>query len=228
MQHFFRFFLLLLVVICSHAEESPLKAQIAEYLQSQISTAGDAKLTVTVGYIDPRLNLSHCEKNQLVMSIPYGKEAADTSTVKVACQNSKPWSIYVPVTIAQVLPVVVSAHALQRGTVITEQDIQVKSVALNALKQGYFQKMDGIVGNSVKQNVRAGEVISPTQLQRPSVVHKGQGVEIVAKINNIVVNQTGIAMADGAEGDLVSVQNQSSGTLVQGKVMANAQVLVTI
>ena len=69
-------------------------------------------------------------------------------------------------------------------------------------------------------------IITYQFLENPVVVQRGEIVNIVAENKAIIVQTKGKTMSKGRMGDLIRVQNITSGKEVQGRVTASNTVTV--
>src|ERR1700744_682986 len=72
--------------------------------------------------------------------------------------------------------VVVPAHDIGRGDVLSESDLNFGTVPGTALMNGTITSLDAARGMEARRVLRAGETISTNDLRRPVVVNKGQTV----------------------------------------------------
>ena len=71
-----------------------------------------------------------------------------------------------------------------------------------------------------------GSILSERSLVRPILVKRGENVRIVARIGEIDVYANGVALAQGAAGDLIRVQNTTTKRILTGRVQEDKSVLV--
>lgn len=93
--------------------------------------------------------------------------------------------------------------------------------------QGYFTDPDEIVGRRLTANVAAGVPIRERNLRPAWAVEEGQRVAIEQDLGGITVAASGIALENGAIGDIVSVRNASSNKVLQGFVSEKNKISVS-
>ena len=71
-----------------------------------------------------------------------------------------------------------------------------------------------------------GSPIFDRNLVRPILVQRGEIIRIVARIGEVEIAAGGVALAQGAAGDLIRVQNSTTKRFLTGKVQADKSVLV--
>lgn len=206
-----------------------IKQKIELYVLNEISSQNNDEIQVSAEKIDSRLNLKACHDDKLQVFNPYKTPILNTTTMGIKCQEEDiHWTLYVPIRISLKKLVLVANHPLTKGTQITDNDIVESKIDASQLKQGYFTNRSDVVGLICVQNVSEGTALSPNNLQTAFLVHKGDQVSILAMNEMINVSMNGIALTDGAMGDMIKVQNLTSKRILEGQVSANRQVRVTI
>ena len=169
------------------------------------------------GRIDSRLRLPRCGQ-ALTGDVPKGLARARRVTVAVRCPGPQAWRLHVPVSIAEVAPVVVSVAALQRGDTLKPSDFALEERDIGLLRQGYLTEIDAVVGHRLRRDLAAGQVVTPKLLFADPVIKRGQRVTLMAGAGAMRVRMAGTALADGAEGQRIPVRNLSSLREVEGVV----------
>lgn len=206
-----------------------LKEKIENYVLASLATEPNSKIQVNVDPIDTRLKLKQCKDSDLVAFNPYQVPMLRANIIGIKCQGTdNRWTLYVPVKVSVQKPVLVAKHLLTRGTRISAEDLDVREVDVSQLKQGYFNKPEEIINKVCKNIISEGGTITPAVLQAESLVHKGEQVAIQALSDNFIVTMEGIALSDGAAGDMIRVKNLSSKKVIEAQVSAIRQVRVAL
>lgn len=167
--------------------------------------------------LDPRLKLAVCDR-PLQAEMPYGHARNVRVTVRVTCPAEPGWRIHVPVEVVTVSRVVTLKRALGRGSIVTADDLTLTEARLGRLGHGYFASIDDVIGQRLRRPARAGSVLVPAQLETPPAIRRGQSVMIVANAQGIGVKMRGTALSDGTIGQIIDVENASSGRRIEGIV----------
>ena len=224
--------LLLLVVVLTHKSYavasqsvSSIAATAAVELERRATAAGYPDARVDIRPIDGRLNLSSCGQPLEVLPDSSSRTLGQVS-VGIRCNGVKPWTVYVRgmVSAEQRLPVLVSS--LTRGDIISERDLEYRLITVGSSATGYISKPSNIVGMELRRPLAAGSKFKSSDLKAPTIIERGQTVDLVARTMGLVVNMQGVALAPGAAGDRLSVRNLSSGKRVDGLVLRSGEVLV--
>lgn len=176
------------------------------------------KLSIKIFAPDRRLRLAWCDQPLQTYESPNGLKAG-RSVVGVRCDGEKPWKLFVSVSIATLQPVVVTRTPLARGQLVRAQDLEIAEHDTARLHRAFYTDSSGLAGLRAKRNVQAGQVLTPSMLARNQVVRRGSQVEILANAGNLEVRMRGKALANGAIGDRIRVQNLTSGRKVTGLVI---------
>jgi flagella basal body P-ring formation protein FlgA len=121
--------------------------------------------------------------------------------------------------LASGMQVVTPTRDIARGEVIGAGDV-VLGTPVNPIMAGNaLTSLDGAEGMEARRPLRAGEVISATDLRHPIVVTKGQTVTMTFDAPGVSLTAMGRAMAEGGVGDTVVVQNPASYRMVNAIVI---------
>jgi len=112
--------------------------------------------------------------------------------------------------------VIVAKRSLQKGKLLNENDIRIEYQ--EKLKgMDYFSEPAEVLGKALAANVQDGAVLTSRLVQKPILVKKGEVVTVVAKNAGITVTSTGKALEEGAEGDLIMVDQLLKPKAEKGK-----------
>lgn len=197
------------------------------YARNHIVTMHKQRPIIKVGKLDSRLRLKKCGL-PLYAFLPKGSREIGKTTVGIKCTDSKPWSLHVPVTISIFKNVLVAAHLLEKGDILTATDTKLIRHDLSDLSYGYLLSKSSGIGKKVKRRVLAGSVLTPNMLKKPQLIARGQKVAILAKSGQMEVRMMGKALDNGAMGDRIKVLNLKSRRKLEGVVISSATVKVEI
>jgi len=207
--------------------QDEIRHTVENYLQLKTAQLS-VKPKISVSQLDNRLRLVACSK-PLEAFMPDGSQLNGRTTVGVRCRGNQPWSIYVPASISVFEEVAVATSPLMRGHIITPDDVHLEKRETAKIAGAHFiQDPAQAVGKALKRPVSAGKVIQASYLTMPRLIKRGQIVTILAETNGLVVRMNGKSMMDGAEGDLIRVQNPKSKKVVNGTVTASGEVRVNL
>ncbi|HEX6993041.1 MAG TPA: flagellar basal body P-ring formation chaperone FlgA [Gammaproteobacteria bacterium] len=184
-----------------------------------------ARVSVEAARLDPRLRLAACPVVPETFSAP-GHGLAALASIGVRCPATPGWSLYVPVEVEVLVDVVVLAAPAATGEALAASDLRLEPANVVRLGAGYLTRIEDAEGQVLKRPVRPGTVLTAALLERPTLVRRGQRVELVAGGAALAVRSEGEALSDAAEGERVRVRNVRSRTVVEGVVAADGTVRI--
>ena len=202
-----------------HHSLEDIKSTVRQFVLASLP-AGGSGFTVSANKLDPRLRLSPCNA-PLQAWYPNRGRRAGNLTVGVKCPGEKPWTVYIPVTVNFYQEVVVTDRPLQRGAVITENDLRIERKNLSFRADSYFTDMEEVVGRELVHSLQMGHVLSERNLKLPVVIRRGQQVTLLAKSDTYEVRMSGEAMMDGVAGQRIKVRNSRSRRVIEGVVKSS-------
>ncbi len=195
-----------------------------DYLQrSQIQ----ARHQVEVNRLDPRLRLALCDR-PLTTKLESPAQPVGRTTVRVSCEGSAPWSVFVPAQVHLFREVIVARRPLARESIVEQADVTLAERDVSLLNQGYLTAYDQVVGNKLTRSTLPDQVLTPNTVSLAEIVRKGDQVVISAKNSSINVRMPGEALTDGALGSQIRVKNQRSGRVIKARVVGPGHVEVAM
>lgn len=156
---------------------------------------------------DPRMN-----RFSAVVEVP--ARAANATRVKV--NGSVFTSTRIPVL----------AHAMGRGEVISENDLEWADVREEVVRRDIVTSLRQVIGQEPRYPLRAGAPIRTAELQKPVTVARNSAVTIIVRTPFMVLSAQGRATEDGSVGDVIRVTNVQSKQIVDARVEGPGQVSV--
>ncbi len=227
-KHFASIIPLLILVLAMSLLSSNVQSKESHALDDIAKTAHDfvlnelkrpnEEIQVIVGQLDPRLRLKPCSIPLQAFQQNYETKRT-LSTVGVRCNDSKPWSLYVPVSVKNLKLVAILKHAVIRNTIISEDDIVLEKRNINRLTSGYFDATEQLIGKIITQNLSSGAVLTKHHIKAATAVNRGQTVTLIVKNAVIEVRTKGVAMSKGAIGERIKVKNTNSERIIEGTII---------
>jgi flagella basal body P-ring formation protein FlgA len=116
-------------------------------------------------------------------------------------------------------------HNLKKGELIQESDLKF-DYRNNSVGNGYFIDKNKLIGREINQNLSRGQIIKVRHLKERFTVIEGQAIIIYANLNGINVKMDGNALQNGHLNELIKVRNNSSGKVVEGKIINEKRILI--
>ena len=123
--------------------------------------------------------------------------------------------------------IVVPAHDIVRGDIISESDLTYTSVDGAALMSGIPTKMDEVKGMQARRMLSAGQPFRGDDVRKPIVIGKGDTVTMQFIVPGVELTAMGRAMSEGGIGDTITIQNPASYRMIAGIVTAPGTVRAT-
>jgi flagella basal body P-ring formation protein FlgA len=188
------------------------------------SAPSGADIKAEAARLDPRLTLPACAGVPETFDPP-GRSTGSQAIVGVRCSSGAAWSIYVPVRLEIVVPVVVLAGPAARGETLDGAALRLEPRNVAGLTSGYLTTQAEAEGMVLRRAVAPGTILNAALLERPRLIKRGERVRIRVGTASFSVGSEGEALADAAEGQHLRVRNTRSGRVVEGVVDAEGNVV---
>lgn len=93
-------------------------------------------------------------------------------------------------------------------------------------RNAVHQARDGLIGKVARRTLLPGQPIPINAVQDPDLVVQGRIVQIVFQEGGLTITGYAVALQSGGSGDVVSLRNVDSGTIVKGAVRPDGTVRV--
>jgi len=209
-------------------DRAAIQTTAQSYLQTSVRGQYPGQRTeVSLGQLDPRLRLKACHA-PLEGFTPSGSRSLGHTTIGVRCPDEGGWSIYISARIDVFGTVLVARQPLMRGAVAKPSDFRPVERNLASMPYGYYTDPHAIAGMVVKRTISAATVVTPQMLQAPKLIRRGERVVVIAETGNLSIRSSGKALSDGKSGDLVRIETAGSRRIVDGIVVSQGVVKVTL
>ncbi|QGU88523.1 flagellar basal body P-ring formation chaperone FlgA [Erwinia sorbitola] len=236
-----RFLLLALwgLAFVSAAAPEAKTARKQIYQQAVASAAADIKRTAMLkkweGY-HSKINVfipteasrfTRCAR-PLTVAMPVSNRP-DLSRLRydIRCEGAEGWEVNVTVKPDIYLPILVARSTLARGKLLAASDVTIKKKNITGLRDGIIVNPDDAIGLTVKKRIRDMQPISPSMLDQPLMVERGQQVVMLAMQDGVQARMIGVAMKKGRKGDIIKVKNLTSertvSAVVEGQGLVHMQ-----
>ena len=148
------------------------------------------------------------------------------NSIQISCQHRSSWSLMLNAEIQVWRNVVVLRDHLSRGEQIRETSLALQQRNIGTLQRGYFTQISDVLNNISKRSLKAGTAVSPSMINLPIIVKRGQAITLRAKRPGFAVDVKGLALKKGRKGDKIKVKNGSSNKVLYGTIVHSDLVLV--
>jgi flagella basal body P-ring formation protein FlgA len=122
--------------------------------------------------------------------------------------------------------IVIAAHDIPRGRLVSAADLIVEKRALSSLKSGHFRDPAEVVGNVTRSTVFPGTVITRRHVTPPTVVKRNQIVQVELASGGLYIQTQARAMQDGAAGDTIPLSNVDTKEMYYGTIRKDGVVIL--
>lgn len=213
------------VIAMSSQSIATLSVTASKAMEQRAQAAGYSNIEVSVRSLDSRLQLPACGTPVSVLP-DNGQRALGPVTVGLRCDAPERWTIHVrgKVTAERQLPTL--GRAVNRGDIIGSRDVVWQTIQIDREVVGLLTAPADIIGKEARKHLASGQTVRSSDVVSPTLVERGQVVELIAQTSGLQVNMQGKALTAGGEGDRLIVKNTNSGKRVEGVVLASGAVLV--
>ncbi|WP_305906579.1 flagellar basal body P-ring formation chaperone FlgA [Methylomarinum sp. Ch1-1] len=195
---------------------SSIKTAIANFVNNNFEAVENFEYSLM--QLDPRLRLSLCDEPLQVFS-QSGALEAGRNTIGIHCPTGQKWTIYTVAQIKAFRKVLVLSQPLRRGDIISERHLSYKTEDLSDLRRGYLLNPKRVINQQATRNLAAGTVINRSHFSKPTLINRGERVNIQASSPYFTISMAGIALMDGHKGQNIRVKNINSKRIVQATVV---------
>ncbi|MGE5650138.1 MAG: flagellar basal body P-ring formation chaperone FlgA [Bacillota bacterium] len=204
-------------------QHAALRDTVEQFLHAQ--TAGlPGNASISVGAIDPRLNLAACPSPEAFF--PAGSRAWGKTTVGVRCTAPANWTIYVPATVRVHGEYIVAAAPLAQGQAVGPNDIRKIKGELTSLPAGVITDASQAVGRTLSISTPAGAALRQDTLRAQQAIQQGQTVRVTTNGPGFRVSAEARALTNANEGQVVQART-ASGQVVSGVARMGGIIEVT-
>ncbi|MHC8319246.1 flagellar basal body P-ring formation chaperone FlgA [Pseudomonas sp. GB2N2] len=201
-----------------------LEFTVEDYLATSQT---EGRYEIQVSQLDPRLRMPMCDK-ELTASLESPAKPLGRVTVKVRCEGTSPWTVFVPAQVRLFREVVATSRPLRRADIVEPGDVLMRERDISLINQGYLTTLDQAIGQRLTRPMVADQVISLVHLEQAEVIRKGDQVVITARSGTLSVRMPGEALSNGGMSEQIRVKNLNSMRVIKAQVTAPGQVEVSM
>lgn len=128
--------------------------------------------------------------------------------------------------VERTIAVPVMKNSLKNGDIIGSLDIDYIDLPQEKIVSGTLLNESELVNMTPRRVLHAGKPVSLADLERPTMVDRGDSVTLIFENGPMVLTVKGKAMQAGSMGDTVRVANTDSNKNLQGIVTAHREVTI--
>lgn len=124
------------------------------------------------------------------------------------------------------IDVAVLKSDVARGEIIAEADLEYKAIPQIRANASIVRAITDVAGMEARRALKAGELIRTNDVKRPTLVAKGSTVTMLFEAPGMRLSAIGRALAEGSEGDTITILNPTSYRKVEAVVVKAGTVRV--
>lgn len=214
----FRWIIAVAMVVPFFAQGAESFHSLEAIRQAAESAAAAGPDTDVEAALDPGLRLPVCRA-------PLESAMRGSATAEVACPDPG-WRLYVPLRVQRFETVWVLRRPVGAGEAIAPDAVAMERRDVARLPAGVLPASRSVAGRVARRALPAGSVLLQQDAQSPPLVRRGDPVVLLARRGGIEVRASGRALGSAGVDELVSVENQGSRRVVQGRLLPSGEVLV--
>jgi len=166
----------------------------------------------------------------LTAQVPFGVKFGVPTVVyvHVDVDGRRVGSYQVRFNVEALRPVVVAARTIPWGAEIKPEDVRVARMDISRLAAGFIDDPAEAVGKMANRTINPGTPIVRQMFGNPVLVRAGSFVTIKAVAGDAEISASGMALQNGAAGQIIKVRNINSQKIVYGMVADAATVLIVV
>ncbi len=206
---------------------APHAPDLLRFVQEQAAarvTAQSARIEVTVGQLDPRLQLAPCTR--IEPFLPASSRLWGRGHVGMRCTAGATWSVQVPVMVRVHGPALVATRPLAVNSPLTPDDFSVVEVEWTREAQGVVTDAAQLDNRVLTRPIAAGQPVPLLALRAPQVIAAGDPVKVQGQGRGFAISADAIALSGAQDGQVVRVRTDA-GRILTGTARAGRRVEIT-
>ena len=193
------------------------------YLIEQFPSTEEEKVLISVAHLDPRISIKPC-KIPLTANIPE-KNGAINVNVKISCDESIPWKIYLSAKVEITKAVLIARSTISKGDELDESNIELAFIPINKIRGNKLTDTKVVFGAKAKKRIAKGRAISKKSI---CLICKGDVVTIIVSSDNFSIKTQGVALSSGNINEQIRVKNTRSKKVITPRVKGINQVVINL
>jgi flagella basal body P-ring formation protein FlgA len=135
-------------------------------------------------------------------------------------------SVPVQVKIRTFGPLVVAVRAIPRGTIITEEHVEIITYETTNYNYDLVKDKRLLIGKEARIPIKSGKPIKINDVVKPVLIHRGEAITIAVEKGGIVITCTVVAQKNGRQGDTIPVKRNNQRNFLQVTIVSESEFVV--
>ncbi len=211
--------------------DDEIKDMIADTLDQQITSAiaGRGFAVTFTSDQSPLYVQSDAAPTAEVVQLRYSKRSGHFTAVIVAPAGD-PAAIRRTYTgrAVEVITVAVPVRTMRRGSVMTEQDVEMRDVPVRKIDGTTLTELSDLIDMAAKRTLRAGDPVRVRDIEEPKIVLKNTQVTLRHQAKGMLLTVRAIALQSGALGETINIRNANTNRIIQGRIIGTELVQAVV
>lgn len=141
-----------------------------------------------------------------------------TIPINVVSENKVLKRVFISLKIRVFDTVFVSKKPINQFQNFTYENVEKKRIEITGYEEP-VKKETEIIGMRANRYITEGKVITANLIENVPIIKNGQQIQIISRVNSVVIKALGVAKEDGRKGEIITVENTSSGAKLKAKVI---------
>ena len=195
-------------------------------MQAQAQASMPLKMSVSVGQLDPRLQLAPCR--QIEPSLPAGTRLWGKTRVALKCVDGvAKWQVFVPIQVKAMGMAWVVRRDVPAGASLSDDDVMMAEVDWADDPSPVLAQPQSWANQVAARSLTTGQTLRQNLLRPAQVFQPGSLVRVMAQGGGFQVSADGQALSAGVVGQAVKVR-MDNGRVMTGTVVDARTVKVDI
>ena len=208
-------------------DQTPIIKLIEKKIHQSSDVAFDnMKIDLKLNYNNPTLPL-HGTANYQVEQFHYSQSTGNFSGI-VKISLARDYQIRTNFSGRAILQRAVPTliEAIRKDQIIRPHHLQIIYKPLTEIGKNTLTDKEQIINMQATQNLRAEQLVYLRNIRAPILVKKRKPVTMIYENHALKIKTQGIAMEDGAMGDVVRAKNSTSQIIVEGIVTSDETITI--
>ncbi|MEA3494374.1 MAG: flagellar basal body P-ring formation chaperone FlgA [Candidatus Margulisiibacteriota bacterium] len=190
------------------------------------------EIKVNYKYADKTFNKLRSMGDKVTLEIPeqYQNSRPVGNVILPVVVSSKGYSkkLFVRAKVEVLHDVAVANNYIQRGSVITDEDVMIEQRDIAMVPQKFHFKLEDVVGKEAKTSIPEKSTVYAWMIKEVPQVHRGDKVMISIVGTNLMVKSEGTALEDGYIGKILKVKRKNVKNPLEGILVSANEVEVVL
>jgi len=174
----------------------------------------------------------------------FGVEPYEVSDIRLDLFSTKPVIGTVPVKVVFLLntgeevtyaatarvrafaSVLVAAERLNRHEILTSEALRIEKREITHITDAYYDDAAEVAGKRARRVISPGRIVKASDIEKVPLVDRGAGVTVAVVLGKVTVTSKARALEDGEMGEIIKVQDLTTGKRLVGTVAGKCLVVL--